>query len=257
MVSPKSIHSSAQQIWSLIGQESLNADLGHSTSGLQSTSGLFNLWLAQGFTSAASFKLASFFTLSLAVGLVLASYLIMHIVTLNRVSLPLSPSSIFILLGLSSLLWSGHLIHISYPIVNLIFAGISYDMLPSPEELITYKILIYEKISTINMFSSSSLLHEIDFNIASLSITPIIFHHIFVGITFIISGVYVSRQRFYRTSSKNQFRTFKSWHSILSYNLYSLSFITILFAQITSFIPVYPYITFDYATTISLFTHHI
>jgi photosystem I P700 chlorophyll a apoprotein A1 len=51
LIDPVYIKPSAQVVWSILGQEVLNGDLGGNFQGVQITSGLFPLWRARGITS--------------------------------------------------------------------------------------------------------------------------------------------------------------------------------------------------------------
>ena len=51
MANPTGVKPSAQVVWSLVGQDILNADVGGGFHGIQITSGLFQLWRAAGITN--------------------------------------------------------------------------------------------------------------------------------------------------------------------------------------------------------------
>ena len=51
LTDPTDIKPSAQVVWPIVGQEMLNADVGGDFQGIQITSGLFQLWRAEGITS--------------------------------------------------------------------------------------------------------------------------------------------------------------------------------------------------------------
>jgi photosystem I P700 chlorophyll a apoprotein A1 len=51
LIDPTHVKPSAQVVWSIVGQEVLNGDVGGGFQGVQITSGLFQLWRASGITS--------------------------------------------------------------------------------------------------------------------------------------------------------------------------------------------------------------
>ena len=52
LADPIHVKPSAQVVWSIVGQEILNGDVGGNFQGLQITSGLFQMWRSSGYTSA-------------------------------------------------------------------------------------------------------------------------------------------------------------------------------------------------------------
>jgi photosystem I P700 chlorophyll a apoprotein A1 len=109
-------------VWELVGQGVLNSDLGGLKEGIRITSGLFQVWLSQGIVSISQLKSMTAASMVLSLGMLVGSFLQMHL--LNSVSLKkfktILPHHLCILLGLGSLSWSGHQIHISGPLTALV-----------------------------------------------------------------------------------------------------------------------------------------
>ena len=51
LTDPIGIKQSSQVVWPIVGQEILNADVGGNFQGVQTTSGWFQMWRAEGITS--------------------------------------------------------------------------------------------------------------------------------------------------------------------------------------------------------------
>jgi photosystem I P700 chlorophyll a apoprotein A1 len=98
--------------------------------GLVISSGLFNLWASQGFTSYTQLKLSSFVSLSLSFLVLYCSYFHMHVSSqigssgVFKKFKTVLPHHISLLAGLGSISWSAHLIHISIPVENLLHSGV-------------------------------------------------------------------------------------------------------------------------------------
>jgi len=123
---PKHYLPSAHNVWSLIGQDILNSDIGNYFQGIDITSGIFQLWRAQGLMTQIHLKYASRGSL---IGTIISkeiSYFYMHsfcsssFTSLRRVHHLIV---LFVLFGLSSITWSGHCIHIAYPANGLLDAA--------------------------------------------------------------------------------------------------------------------------------------
>jgi photosystem I P700 chlorophyll a apoprotein A1 len=128
---PQHVLPSAQIVSSIVGQDVLNADVGGAFRGLYITSGLFSLWRSHGVISIYQLKISTACGLSLSLISLLGSYYHMHISWTSRYttfgSLTLSTSgiigiysrkfiaNIILASSLSSILWSGHLFHVSIP----------------------------------------------------------------------------------------------------------------------------------------------
>ncbi|MBF2079084.1 MAG: photosystem I core protein PsaA, partial [Synechococcales cyanobacterium T60_A2020_003] len=191
------------------------------------------------------------------------------------------------LLGLGSLGWAGHQIHVSLPINKLLDAGVAPKDIPLPHEFILDKSLMAELYPSfakgITPFFTLNWAEYSDFLTFKGGLNPVTgglwlsdtaHHHVAIAVLFIIAG------HMYRTnwgighSMKEILEGHKgpftgeghkglyeilttSWHAQLAINLALLGSLTIIVAQHMYAMPPYPYLATDYPTQISLFTHHM
>ena len=191
------------------------------------------------------------------------------------------------LLGLGSLSWAGHQIHIGNPINKLLDSGMDPKDLPDPHEFLINRELISSLYPSFNegigpFFTgdwtkySDILTFKGGLNptTASLWLTDVAHHHLAIAVLFIIAG------HMYRTnfgighSLKEILEAHRgpftgnghgglyeilttSWHAQLAINLAMLGSLTIIIAHHMYAMPPYPYIAIDYPTQLSLFTHHM
>lgn len=291
LIDPMKIKPSAQSVWPIFGQEILNADVGGNFQGVQITSGFFQLWRAEGVTNQNQL-------FSIAVGSLLMSCLMLFagwfhyhkaapkLEWFQNVESMLN-HHLSGLLGLGSLSWSGHLIHIANPINKLLDSGVSPKEIPNPFEFLTNNELlsgIYPsfKYGLKPFFSLDWSVYSdiltfkggLNPSTAGLWSTDIAHHHLAIAILLIIAG------HMYRTnfgighSLKEILEAHKgpftgaghkglyeilttSWHAQLAINLAILGSITIVVAHHMYAMPPYPYIAIDYPAQLSLFTHHM
>merc|ERR1712190_528044 len=182
LVDPSHIRPSAQQVWSIFGQEILNSDLGGYFQGLYITSGLFPLWRAQGLISCTYLKAASATALTLSFFVLFLSFAIMHIYPLRTSSRLFLPYQVAILGGLASVLWAGHLFHISLPLNTLIDSGASPEFICSAQDLLSRDVLteIFPNLSSTQLVALD--LRNLSFSELSpsgcLPVQITIFHHL-------------------------------------------------------------------------------
>jgi len=191
------------------------------------------------------------------------------------------------LLGLGSLSWSGHQIHIGNPINKLLDSGMDPKDLPNPHELLLnreFLAALYPSFKqglipffTLNWSAYSDILTfkgGLNPTTASLWLTDVAHHHLAIAVLFIIAG------HMYRTnfgighSMKEILEAHKgpftgnghkglyevlttSWHAQLAINLALVGSLSIVIAHHMYAMPPYPYIAIDYPTQLSLFTHHM
>ncbi|CAN1359986.1 Photosystem I P700 chlorophyll a apoprotein A1 [Linum perenne] len=219
---PTHIRPSAQVVWPIVGQEILNALM------------LFAGWFHY---HKAAPKLAWFQDVE--------SMLNHHLAGL---------------LGLGSLSWAGHQVHVSLPINQFLNAGVDPKEIPLPHEFILNRDLL------------AQLYPRLDPVTGGLWLTDIAHHHLAIAILFLIAG------HMYRTnwgighSIKDILESHKgpftgqghkglyeilttSWHAQLALNLAMLGSLTIVVAHHMYSMPPYPYLATDYGTQLSLFTH--
>jgi photosystem I P700 chlorophyll a apoprotein A1 len=104
-----------------------------------------------------------------------------------------------VLLGLGSLSWAGHQIHIGNPINKLLDSGMDPKDLPDPHELLINEFigslyLVLRRISsffTLNWSKYSDILTfkgGLNPTTASLWLTDVAHHHLAIAVLFIIAG---------------------------------------------------------------------
>ena len=126
---PTSIKPSAQVVWPIVGQEILNGDVGGGFSGVQITSGFFQLWRASGITIETELYWTAIGGLFMSALMVFAGWFHYHkaapkLEWFQNVESMMN-HHLAGLLGLGCLSWSGHQIHISLPINKLLDAGVA------------------------------------------------------------------------------------------------------------------------------------
>jgi photosystem I P700 chlorophyll a apoprotein A1 len=191
------------------------------------------------------------------------------------------------LLGLGCLSWAGHQIHVALPINKLLDAGVAPGDIPLPHEFILNRDLMAELYPSFSKglapFFTLNWGEYADFLTFKGGLNPVngglwltdtAHHHLALAVLFIIAG------HMYRTnwgighSIKEILENHKgpftgdghrglyenmttSWHAQLATNLAMLGSVTIIVAHHMYAMPAYPYIGIDYATQLSIFTHHM
>jgi photosystem I P700 chlorophyll a apoprotein A1 len=109
-------------VWELVGQGVLNSDLGGLKEGIRITSGLFQVWLSEGIVSISQLKSISAASMVVSFSFLIGAFIKMHLLggVANKKFKTILPHHLCILLGLGSLSWSGHQIHISGPLTALV-----------------------------------------------------------------------------------------------------------------------------------------
>jgi photosystem I P700 chlorophyll a apoprotein A1 len=291
MSDPTHIKPTAQKVWAVLGQEVLNGDMGGGTIGVQRTSGLFQLWRARGLVHRQQLYVISYGILVLALLFFVAGWFHFHSRAPKLVWFQNSESilnhHLAGILGLGSLSWAGHQIHVSAPINNILDAGIDINDIPRPLIFLSDQRMIrslYPSFAkglvpffTLNWGAYSDFLTfqgGLNPVTGGLWITDEAHHHLAISVLFILAG------HLYRTNFGIGLRiedildrhsgpltgeghkglyTFLtcSLHAQLALNLAILGSISIIVAHHIYAIPPYPYLATDYRTSLSLFTHHI
>ncbi|MGL5074805.1 MAG: photosystem I core protein PsaA, partial [Waterburya sp.] len=137
---PTAIKPSAQVVWPIVGQGILNGDVGGGFHGIQITSGLFYLWRASGFTNSYQLYCTAIGGLVMAGLMIFAGWFHYHkrapkLEWFQNVESMMN-HHLAGLLGLGSLSWAGHQIHVSLPINKLLDAGVAPADIPLPHEFI-------------------------------------------------------------------------------------------------------------------------
>ncbi|MEM1239655.1 MAG: photosystem I core protein PsaA [Cyanobacteria bacterium P01_H01_bin.26] len=299
MADPMGVKPSAQVVWPIVGQDILNADVGGGFRGIQITSGLFQMWRGEGFTHEFQLYWTAMGALVMAALMLFAGWFHYHVRApklewFQNVQSMLN-HHLAGLLGLGSLGWAGHLIHVALPTNKLLDAGVSLQDIPLPHEFILNSGLmadLYPSFAqgvmpffTLNWLAYSDFLTfkgGLNPVTGGLWMTDIAHHHVAIAVLFIIAG------HMYRTNwgighdirvmledagtpKMLPFLSFigpvghrglfeiltTSWHAQLSLNLAMLGSLSIIVAQHMYAMPPYPFLATDYATATSLFTHHI
>nr|YP_010937699.1 photosystem I P700 apoprotein A1 [Palisada intermedia]WKW95619.1 photosystem I P700 apoprotein A1 [Palisada intermedia] len=288
---PTLIKPSAQVVWPIVGQEILNADVGGGFQGVQITSGFFQLWRSSGITTELELYATAIGGLFMSLLMVFAGWFHYHksapkLEWFQNVESMMN-HHLAGLLGLGCLGWSGHQIHIALPINKLLDSGVSPQEIPLPHEFIVNRSLmseLYPSFSkgilpffTLNWSEYSDFLtfkgglNPIN---GGLWLSDIAHHHLALSVMFLVAG------HMYRTnwgighSMKEILEAHKgpftgeghkglyeilttSWHAQLAINLAMMGSLSIIVAHHMYAMPPYPYIATDYATQLSLFTHHM
>jgi photosystem I P700 chlorophyll a apoprotein A1 len=290
---PVGIKPSAQVVWPVVGQEILNGDVGGGFQGIQITSGLFHLWRASGITTEYQLLCTAIGGLVMAALMFYAGWFHYHkaapkLEWFQNVESAMN-HHLAGLFGLGSLAWAGHQIHVSLPINTLLDLGVAPKDIPAPHEFILNPSLMAELFPsfakgltpffTLNWGVYSDFLTfrgGLNPQTGSLWLTDQAHHHLALAVMFIVAG------HMYRTNwgighsmkeileahkdplmmtgngHKGLYEIFNtSWHAQLAVNLAIGGSVTIIVAQHMYAMPAYPYIATDYATQISLFTHHM
>ena len=137
---PTHIKPSAQVVWPIVGQEILNGDVGGGFQGIQITSGFFQLWRASGITSELQLYTTAIGGLVMAAAMFFAGWFHYHkaapkLEWFQNVESMLN-HHLAGLLGLGSLAWAGHQIHVSLPVNKLLDAGVDPKEIPLPHDLL-------------------------------------------------------------------------------------------------------------------------
>ena len=217
LADPTHVKPSAQQVWAVFGQEVLNGDMGAGFQGIQITSGLFQMWRAWGITSETQLMALAIGALVMA-GLMLNAGVFHYHKAAPKLEWFQNVESMLNhhlagLLGLGSLSWAGHVIHVSAPVTKLmdaIDAGqplvlngktiASAADIPLPHEFFIQDLLaqLYPGFSAgVGAFFSGNWAAYSDFLTfkgglnpvtGSLWMTDIAHHHVAIAVMFIVAG---------------------------------------------------------------------
>jgi photosystem I P700 chlorophyll a apoprotein A1 len=293
LTDPINIKPSAQVVWPIVGQEILNADVGGGFHGIQITSGFFQLWRAAGITNGYQLYVTAIGGLVMAGLMLFAGWFHYHKAAPKLEWFQNAESMmnhhLAGLFGLGSLGWAGHQIHVALPINELLDQGIPASQIPLPHEF----ILNPQQMADIYPSFAKGLLPFFTLNwgeyadfltfkgglnpvTGGLWLTDTAHHHLAIAVMFIVAG------HMYRTnwgighSMKEILEAHKdpimitgnghkglyevlttSWHAQLAVNLAIAGSVTIIVAHHMYAMPPYPYLATDYATMLSIFTHHM
>lgn len=291
LTDPVNIKPSAQLVWPVVGQEILNGDVGGNFQGIQITSGLFQMWRSSGIVSNFELYVTAISGFVFALILFFAGWFHYHkaapkLEWFQNVESMLN-HHLSGLLGLGCLSWAGHQIHVSLPINKLLDSGVNPKDIPLPHEFIFNKSLMIQLFPSfaqgLTPFFSGKWIEYSDFLTfngglnpvtGGLWLTDVTHHHLALAVLFIFAG------HMYKTNweighdmkkmleahkgpltgegHKGLYEIFNtSWHAQLSLNLAMMGSLSIIVAHHMYSMPPYAFLATDYATQISLFTHHM
>lgn len=287
---PLHIKPSAQVVWPIVGQEVINGDVGGGFQGIQITSGFFQLWRASGITSEMQLYSTAIGGLVLAALFFIGGYFHYHKVApkiewFQNVQSMLN-HHLSGLLGLGSLAWAGHQIHVALPINKLLDAGIDPKEVPLPHEFLNRELMAQLFPSFKHGLAPFFTLNWAEYNdfltfkgglnpvTGGLWLTDQTHHHLAIAVLFIIAGhqyrtnwqighnikeiLEAHRGPFTGEGHRGLYEILtQSWHAQLAINLAMLGSLSIIVAHHQYSMPPYPYQATDYATQLSLFTHHL
>ena len=205
LLNPLQIKPSAQSVYPIVGQEILNADVGGNFQGIQITSGFFQIWRAEGVTTQQQLYAIALGALAMSGLMLFAGWFHYHKAAPKLDWFQNAESMLNHhlsgLLGLGSLSWAGHQIHIGNPINKLLDSGMDPKDLPDPHEFLINRELISSLYPSFNegigpFFTgdwtkySDILTFKGGLNptTASLWLTDVAHHHLAIAVLFIIAG---------------------------------------------------------------------
>ncbi|QHN77449.1 Photosystem I P700 chlorophyll a apoprotein [Arachis hypogaea] len=202
---PTHIGPSAQVVWPIVGQEILNGDVGGGFRGIQITSGFFQIWRASGITSELQLYCTAIGALVFAALMLFAGWFHYHkaapkLAWFQDVESMLN-HHLAGLLGLGSLSWAGHQVHVSLPINQFLNVGVDPKEIPLPHEFILNRDLLAQlypsfaeratPFFTLNWSKYADFLTfrgGLDLVTGDLWLTDIAHHHLAIAILFLITG---------------------------------------------------------------------
>lgn len=273
---PAQIRPSSQVVWAGLNQDVLNGDQGGGFSAIRITSGFFHLWRAAGILSEA--QLFDTAIVALVAGWLMlgAGWFHYHrsvptLAWFNDVDSMLN-HHLAGLLGLGSLAWAGHLVHVACPINKCLDLGLDPLATPLPHAFVVSSGRLNALFGGFNLMNVLALnwadirvltfLGGVNPTTASLWLTDIAHHHLAIGVVFLVAGHLYRTQFGIGSRIADLLRAHRllfvnSWHAQLAINLAAIGSLSILFAHHGYSMPAYPYIAYDHATQLSLFTHHM
>lgn len=253
---------SVGKVWSIVGQDLLNSDVGLYQQGIYTTSGLFQLWRAQGIVDILHLKYTVVLSFFGCVVSLIGSFVSMHLsfphAAYYKKYRSMKLHKLAILYGLGSISWCGHIIHISIPINACLDEGVDSSLIPRPASMLTrfYNINSSAFSSTTINFgafsnATSGELGSLNPHTGGILMEQLADHHCLVGIVFIFGSLISLFIDFKKSVSVGA----NSWHFQLAINLAFTGSLSIAYANAV-YLSVYPFCSSDYPTVICLFSHH-
>jgi len=271
LVDPTHVKPSSHFVWSVVGQDILNSDLGGYFQGIYISSGLFHLWRSQGFLSYTNLKCASCVAILAALMFIGLSFYVMHLWPIKHTTNLLSYRTLVLILGLASISWSAHIIHISSPIASLLESGVEPSFIVAPQELLSRDVMrsIYPGFGSSSLLSFSafdtgySSMANVVINgytdaTGSIPLYAVAAHHLYLGLALIFSVLLLKPQSSSVSDITDTGSTLNfTWHGQLSIALLITATFSFIHAHNIYSAAVYPYLACDYASQVSLYTHHM
>ena len=265
--------------------------MGGNFSGVQITSGFFQIWRAEGITSEVELYWTALGGLFMSALMMFAGWFHYHKAAPKLEWFQNAESMmnhhLAGLLGLGCLSWSGHQIHIAAPINKLLDAGVTPQEIPLPHEFLINRELMAQLYPSFSKGLAPFFgLHWNEYSdfltfkgglnpvTGGLWLTDIAHHHLALAVLFIVAGhmyrtnwgighsmreiLEAHKGPFTGEGHKGLYEVLTtSWHAQLAINLAMVGSLSIIVAHHMYAMPPYPYIATDYPTQLSLFTHHM
>ena len=254
--------SSFQVVWNIIGQDILNIDVGGDFLGIYITSGMFYLFRSEGIINIFQLKFSTIACLFYSILILFGSYFYLHIAWFGS-SLIIKYRFIgfhhfFILFSFGSLSWSAHQLHIALPFNEILEIGVDIYLIPSPFDLLFSSFLDLCTFGSIfiSSFYLVIFISSLNLTISSFLLTQVAFHHFYVGLIFIILGIFL----FFINTSKLKFIILDlifSWDAQLALNLAITGSLSIVYAHYVYLILTYSYLCLDILALVSIFMYYI
>lgn len=228
---------SSQYASTIIGQSLLNGDTGSELSGTSIVTGIFSVYLTQGLINISCLKSASITLLGFSFLFLLLGYSEMHLAT----SSVLRAEHLVCLIGLASISWCGHIVHIASPSISLLAEGLS------PTDILPSQLLIDSE-------PSSRLLARY---LAPGYFSSVACHHYYSKLVLMLTSVL--RYFLFRDHSAAQYARLSPsyWNLRLAIALMPTSFVSFILAHNLSSGSTYIFISADYPSILSGIVHYI
>jgi len=255
LLDPTHILPSAHYVSPLVGQSIINASVGGYHTGLNGASGLFYLMRSYGIVSLEQMKALILLALWVGFFSLVCAYINMHVISpcrgFTRKLKALSWWQFVVLAGLASLSWCGHQVHVSVPLNRLLALGVYPGFLPS----LNHDMFYYGGLSMHFWGDSCEPIGALEPHTSSLPLDQIATHHFYVGVCFILIGIFVVGYGGPRYLSPLPVGL--GGHANLSINLCILGSLSIAWAYSVFSLPSYPGISTDYMAISGIYSLHL
>ena len=198
LLDPTMIAPSCQHVWTIVGQDILNQDLGGFEIGVVTSSGFFQIWYSEGITNIGQMRAIIVEQVTLGILFIAGSYFTIHCMALvgYNVQTLISSFHMLWLLGMGSLAFSGHTIHIALPCTSMLVLGIDCSLIPNGNKILdrTWTIEYFGGIGW-NYFMPVDVglfTNQLDPTTGSIFLGQITAHHAFVGISLVLLSMLFS-----------------------------------------------------------------